>query len=222
MSVLRISRIERSTTVDQVVGSLRERILSGEFPPAMTLPEVSLAKSLGISRNTLREALRILQADGMVVRSAHRGAAVAGLSREDLRDIFAARTFLEMAGVQAAPNGDELEGLRECVRKLDAAVKKGDWHRIVELDMGFHCELVKFLKSPRLEQFFSKLVAELRLGLMALDRTMERPFSTVMDEHRKIVQLLEKNEKDKCEQVLRQHLERSEKMLQAAAMGPRR
>src|SRR5258707_10330814 len=79
------TQINRVSVADQVATLLRQRILEGEFRPGTQLQELPLASSLGVSRNTMREAIRILSLEGLLRRSLHRGAAVSQLSLRDVR-----------------------------------------------------------------------------------------------------------------------------------------
>src|SRR2546423_760865 len=80
--------IKRVSTSDQVATALREKIFSGELRPGTPLQEVAMAASVGVSRNTLREAIRQLVHEGLVRHSVHRGAAVTELSEDDIADIY--------------------------------------------------------------------------------------------------------------------------------------
>src|SRR5207248_10971018 len=93
------SQIDRVSVADQVASILRQRILNGELRPGTPLQEIPLAASLGVSRNTMREAVRILCLEGLLVRSAHRGVAVERLSARDVREIYDLRRMFEMSAV---------------------------------------------------------------------------------------------------------------------------
>lgn len=210
MSVAKVPRLERTSTVDQVAEAIRLRILNGTFGPGMTLPEVALAKSLGISRNTLREGLRVLHGEGLIRRSAHRGARVSGVSTEDLAEIYRLRTMLEVAAIHSPHAAERLAPVRAEVKNLEAAIAARDWLAVVESDRGFHCAIISLLQSRRLERFFAQLLAELRLGLMRLDRTMDRSLHEMVAQHGKILAALERHEVPKADRLLREHLAESE------------
>src|SRR5215468_9117912 len=95
----RAPQIHRVSVADQVAAVLRQRILTGELRPGMPLQEMSLAVSLGVSRNTMREATRILSLEGLLKRNAHRGVAVCQLSAKDVQEIYSLRRMLEIAAV---------------------------------------------------------------------------------------------------------------------------
>src|SRR6266446_586859 len=92
---MELAEINRISVADQVASILRRRILDGELLPGTALQEVPMATSLGVSRNTVREATRILSLEGLLKRSAHRGVAVAQLSLEDVAEIYRVRRRLE-------------------------------------------------------------------------------------------------------------------------------
>src|SRR5437016_14664603 len=96
------SQIHRVTVADQAAGILRQRILEGELRPGTPLPEVPLAESMGGSRNTMREAVRILSIEGLLKRNIHRGVAVAQLSLRDVHETYDLRRILEVSASHAA------------------------------------------------------------------------------------------------------------------------
>jgi DNA-binding GntR family transcriptional regulator len=84
----------QTTTANRIAETLAGRVLQGDYPPGTSLREVALAAELGIGRSTLREALRILERDGVVRIEPHRGASVTQLSTEELIEIYQVRTVL--------------------------------------------------------------------------------------------------------------------------------
>ena len=93
---MELAEITRISVADQVASILRQRILNGELPPGTALQEISTAASLGVSRNTVREATRILSLEGLLKRSAHRGVSVAQLFLKDVAEIYQVRRLLEI------------------------------------------------------------------------------------------------------------------------------
>src|SRR5229473_6582660 len=94
--------IDRVSVADQVATVLRQRILDGELRPGTSLQEVPLASALGVSRNTMREAMRILSLEGLLKRNLHRGVTVSQLSVRDVQEIYQLRRMLEIPAVLAA------------------------------------------------------------------------------------------------------------------------
>lgn len=221
------SQINRVSVADQVATVLRQRILEGELRPGMQVQELPLASSLGVSRNTMREAIRILSLEGLLRRSLHRGAAVSQLSLRDVQDIYQLRRMLELPAVLAArdPEPAILDELRAAVEHYEAAVQERNWSRAVSHDLHFHGLLIRFHGNKRLDSFYRNMLGELRIGMVLVDRSHDNP-GALIPVHRKMCQLIVTGKLKQCAAMLEQHLEDSEsrltKVLQAhAARGTR-
>src|SRR6266436_6352744 len=126
---MELAEITRISVADQVASILRQRILNGELPPGTALQEISTAASLGVSRNTVREATRILSLEGLLKRSAHRGVSVAQLFLKDVAEIYQVRHLLEIPAVRAAKmeDSDVLTEIRTALEGYEEAVEGVDW-----------------------------------------------------------------------------------------------
>ena len=208
------TQITRVSVADQVAALLRQRILEGEFRPGTQLQELPLASSLGVSRNTMREAIRILSLEGLLRRSLHRGAAVSQLSLRDVREIYQLRRMLELPAVLAArdPDPSLLQEIRSAVEQYELAVRDRNWSRAVSHDLHFHSLLIRFHGNKRLESFYKNMLGELRVGMVLVDRSHDNP-GTLIPVHRKMCQLLAAGKLKQCADVLEQHLEDSESRL---------
>lgn len=153
----------RVSAAEQVASILRDRILRGEIKPGTSLREVVMAATIGVSRNRLREALRILIQEGLVRHIVHRGITVTQLSPESIFDIYRIRRLLEMSAVEGGRlNPQGLGFLGAALDRLEKAADDQDWPALVEGDMRFHQSLVGLLGSERLDGFFWNLLPELR------------------------------------------------------------
>jgi DNA-binding GntR family transcriptional regulator len=211
---MELAEINRISVADQVASILRRRILDGELPPGTALQELPMAASLGVSRNTVREATRILSLEGLLKRSAHRGVAVAQLSLEDVAEIYQLRHLLEIPAVLVAKmeDSDVLTEMRTALEGYEDAVKGLDWVRAVRCDLYFHTLLIRFHRNRRLESFYQKLLGELRMGMVLVDLRHDDPGGLV-PAHRRIYQLLTSGETNQCATLLAQHLRDSESRL---------
>jgi DNA-binding GntR family transcriptional regulator len=205
--------IDRKSTVDQVVSLIRDKILRGELRPGTVLQEATLAGRIGVSRNTLREAMRVLVHEGLVCHTIRRGGIVTSLTTDDVRDIYGVRRMFELEAVNAtgAHGPDDLAAL-DIVDGLRRAVQAADWAAAVDWDMEFHRRLIGFLGSRRLDHFYARLLAELKLGLVLLDRRASDHQSLVSD-HQSLLDLLMAGRRDECKTALRAHLEVAERNL---------
>ena len=214
------SPIHRVSVADQVAGILRQRILVGELRPGTPLEEIPLAASLGVSRNTMREAMRILCLEDLLKRRAHRGIAVAQLSVQDVREIYHVRRVLETAAILAAgrPSGELLRELRCALEGYEDSVQSRDWVNAVHHDLHFHSLLIRFLENKRLASFYQKTIAELRMGMVLVDRRHDEP-SMLVPVHRKLYQLLTAKKFRECAALLGKHLDDSEARLSRVMDG---
>jgi DNA-binding GntR family transcriptional regulator len=206
--------IKRVSTSDQVATALREKIFSGELRPGTPLQEVAMAASVGVSRNTLREAIRQLVHEGLVRHSVHRGAAVTELSEQDIADIYQIRMMLETAGVKAARHvqREQLDKLAAIVDQIRAAVESRNWALSVDRDLQFHRHVVGFLGSRRLSLFYHALLTELRLALVLMDSTIDTT-ARLVTQHEQLLRLLRTGNYAECAKLLRAHLVDSEELL---------
>ena len=209
-----IAEITRISVADQVAAILRQRILDGELRPGTALQEVPTAASLGVSRNTMREATRILSLEVLLKRNAHRGVTVARLSGEDVAEIYQLRHLMEIPGVLAAKPGDAdvLAELRSALEGYERSVREADWVPAVRFDLQFHTLLIRFHRNSRLESFYQKLIGELRMGMVLVDRRHDDPGGLV-PVHRKMYDMLTAGEVQECAAVLARHLKDSETRL---------
>lgn len=208
------SQIHRVSVADQVAGILRQRILEGELRPGAPLLEIPLATSLGVSRNTMREAMRILSLEGLLKRNIHRGVVVAQLSLQDVEEIYHLRRMLEIPAVLIVniPGTEILEELRRAVDRYEQAVRAKDWSTAVSSDLQIHSCLIRFHGNRRLESFYEKVISELRMGMVLVDRSHDHPLGLI-PVHRKLYQLLSAGKLKQCAALLAQHLDDSESRL---------
>lgn len=174
----KISR-ERGSAV-RVAGELRDRIIRGDLPPGQPLREVAAADEFGVARTTLREAFRLLAADGLVEAVFNRGTLVKTLTAADVRDIYIARRTLEMQAAEESVLADQeaLDALGDAIETVRQAEAAGDWRGVGTASLGFHETIVALLGSPLLDEFFRNIVARLRLafGNAGDDEAFHRPW----------------------------------------------
>jgi DNA-binding GntR family transcriptional regulator len=199
--------IKRASAVDQVVDALRLKILRGELAPGTPMREVQMAESLGISRNTVRDAVRALAREGLVSHTMHRGAIVTRLTERDVVDVFRVREEIETQAIAASERAsdEQLAGLRDTVDQLTRGANAGDWDEVVDADCLFHRHLVGFLGSPRLDRFYDTIQGELRLCLSITDRADDDPRDLIA-EHEELYELIATGERARCSALLTEHL----------------
>jgi DNA-binding GntR family transcriptional regulator len=199
----------RTSTAERVADILRTRIAEGYFPPGARLSEDSIGGALGISRNTLREAFRLLTHERLLVHELNRGVFVRMLAVQDVVDIYRTRQLVECAVVH---------GLGEppyALEKLDAAVAGGersereqDWTGVSTANIHFHRELVALAGSARTDELMRSVLAELRLAFHVVDdpRRLHQPY---LVRNRAILEALRAGERSDAERLLAAYLDDS-------------
>lgn len=200
--------IERHTTVDSVAAALREAILSGRIAPGTLLREVGLSREVGVSRNTIREAARILESEGLVERQANRGVVVTDLTDQDIDDLYAARRAAELAGLEALLDSRDEQiyaELDDLVDTLEAAAASGEVAAALDGDRRFHAALVRAAGSERLARWHSGLLQELRLALTLAER-VSGELGRQGDDHRSLLEAFRGRSRVAARQALHEHL----------------
>lgn len=145
---------------DVVFKTLRQAILKGELEPGERLMEIQLAERLGVSRTPIREAIRKLELEGLVLMIPRKGAEVARISESNLRDVLEVRRSLEELAIDLAcqrMTEEELEELKVTQEKFSLAIKSGDAMQIAETDERYHEIIYLSTKNERLVQILNNL-----------------------------------------------------------------
>jgi len=158
-----LAPVVQRRTSDEVADRLRDVILSGACPPGEHLRELHLAETLGVPRGPVREALLLLESEGLVERRLHRGAVVRAIAPETLEEVFTLRLALERVAAEFAARrrtDEDVEGLRRHLAGLRA---DADARPDVRRDIAFHDEIVRIARHERLQVAWRGLHSQLRL-----------------------------------------------------------
>jgi len=199
---------------EEVAELLRQRIFARELEPGSWIDELKLAEEYGISRTPLREALKVLAAEGLVTMKVRRGAYVTEVSEKDLADVYHLLALLESdaAGVVAErATDDELAELQTLHEALEAAV--GERDRFFALNEQFHMRVLELARNRWREQMVADLRKVMKLNrhnsLLKTGRIVES-----LTEHRAIVAALAERNAALAVQRMREHFQSG---LEAAA-----
>ncbi|MFF6994234.1 GntR family transcriptional regulator [Streptomyces sp. NPDC008313] len=203
----------RTSTAERVADILRSRIAEGYFPPGTRLSEDSIGGALGVSRNTLREAFRLLTHERLLVHELNRGVFVRVLSVEDVQDIYRIRRLVECAvvrGLGAPPYA--LDGVAGAVQDGRKAAQEGDWAGVSTANIHFHRELVALAGSARTDELMRSVFAELRLAfhVMADPRRLHEPY---LARNGQILETLRSGAREQAEQLLAAYLDDSRNLV---------
>jgi DNA-binding GntR family transcriptional regulator len=213
--------IATANRADRAADTLAAQIIAGELAPGSRLPEVELAGALGVSRNTFREAIKVLAGRGLVRQHRHRSAVVASLSDESVHDLYRVRRLVELQAIEAA-SGRPRESFHEigaAIQRLAGAAEAGTGAPIVEADLAFHQAIVRLHGSQRIELSFAACLDELRLGLALIDARAV-PLATLVAEHRAIYSALLDGRIEESRGLLASHLADSERRVLAVLNAP--
>src|SRR4051812_33398291 len=145
----------RTSTAERVADAVREEVVEGRLRPGGRLPEQALAHALGVSRNTVREALSQLVAERVLVREPNRGGFVAVPDADAVRDVDRARLLIEPAALREGERPDDpaaVGRLRAAVQEGREAAARDDWPAVAGANQHFHRALVGLAGSDRLDQ----------------------------------------------------------------------
>jgi DNA-binding GntR family transcriptional regulator len=209
-----LGSIDRASISQQVLQELREAIIDGRIAQGEALREVSLTKAFGTGRSAVREAIRQLEQEGLVLYELHRGAFVRVMSLADRLDVYVAREAIETGVAKRVVEASEpadLSGLRDALAVLRATAQGHD--RVTEeeiaADIGFHQELVRLAGSPRLTRTHDTLAAETR---MLLRHHPAYPWSDYVGDHERIFEAIERRD-PRAPDVVREHLRLSARLI---------
>jgi DNA-binding GntR family transcriptional regulator len=213
-----LTSLDRSTLRERALDALRAAITSGQYRPGDHLGEVELAGHLGVSRGTVREALRHLQQEGLVIPTARGMLRVRSHTATEIKELFQVRAVLEGLAVRlliTSPKRDAaVVTLRRALSDLDGT-HHDDFIAHVDADMAFHLLLCELSGNSMLETAWRQLAGRIRVTIMA--RGEER--STLMSGgfHAPIVDAIEAGDVSKAYDVLQEHMDRAAERLAAPA-----
>ncbi|GAA1011705.1 GntR family transcriptional regulator [Acrocarpospora pleiomorpha] len=205
----------RSSTAEWAAAILRQRVTQGGLLPGSRLIEDELAAELEVSRNTLREAFRLLGHERLLEHKLNRGVYVRVLSPADVADIYRVRRLIEGAAVRR-PDKDPLSlaALRDAVSAAETAAANDRWFDVGTADLRYHQIIASLNGSRRLNTMMSQLLAELRLVFHAMDpHALHAPF---LPRNRELLTLLESGQDTEAEHLLATYLNEAERLLLSA------
>lgn len=194
---------------------LRNAITTGNLQPGERLMENQLAEQLRVSRTPVREAIRKLEQEGLVVMVPRRGTYVADISIRDINEVFEIRTALEVlaAGLAAERISEEdLERLERLLVEIGELIDQGDTERLVEADCRFHDILYNATHNKTLANIISNLREKFTL-FRAISYAYPGRAKRSLEEHRRLVESLGQRNPLQAQQVARKHMEKAEQTL---------
>ena len=171
--------------------------------------EIQLAQKLGVSRTPIREAIRMLEQEGLAVTIPRKGAQVAKMTEKDLQDVLEIRDALDELAVSMACQRMTLElllELKESMKDFEIATRSGDVRKIVEADEAFHNVIYRMADNPKLETIVNNMREQTyryRYEYVKGNST----YNQLIDEHAKIIAGFEKKDSEYVKAIMHTHLE---------------
>ncbi|TQQ84510.1 GntR family transcriptional regulator [Peptacetobacter hominis] len=200
---------------DVVFESLRKAIVEGQLKPGQRMMEVQLAEQLGVSRTPVREAIRKLELEGLVIMLPRKGAYVADMSIKDIIDLLEVRAALEgLAASLAAERMDDagIKKLKTISKELKKSVSESDLKEILKKDVEFHQCIFEASGNKRLAQMINALweqVYRFREGYMSDYNAA----LSIIEEHESLIAAIENGECENAAKCAKDHIEKAEQYM---------
>ncbi len=197
--------------VEDAMERLRHAVLSGQFRQGERLIETKVAQQLQVSRGTVREAFKLLRAEGLVEEEPRRGTFVVSLSGRDAREIYELRAAIEgRAAFVIARAGDaaSIDQLDALCTQMESAEAAGDHAGVYAGDLAFHETLCRLSGNARLHEVFLRYVSALR-ALLQLDTRIYGPLENVVGGHRVLVDAIRSGDAEAARVLAEQHCDQA-------------
>jgi len=178
---------------DQVVKKIRKLILDKILKPGDKINQVKLADELNISRGPVREALKLLQNEGLIRYEINKGTFVTTLSKQDAYEVFTMRSLLESKAAQLArPNlqQKDYDFLQEIISKLETAFLEMNLEALAQNDILFHKTIVNASGHSRLIHMHKQLDTQVSVMFLTVDRLAPLKLNSVIDDHKGLIKVL--------------------------------
>ena len=197
---------------DVVFNTLRQAILKGELSPGERLMEIQLAEKLGVSRTPIREAIRKLELEGLVLMIPRKGAEVAKISEKNLRDVLEVRRSLEELAIELAcqrMSQEDIEALEQAQEAFKTAIAKGEAMAIAQTDEQYHDVIYQGTRNDKLVQMLGNLREQMyRYRLEYIKDADKRQVLKVEHEH--ILSALKVRNLAEARMAAREHIDNQE------------
>ncbi|MCM1123139.1 MAG: GntR family transcriptional regulator [Eubacterium sp.] len=200
---------------DVVFNTLRKAILTGELKPGERLMEIHLANRLGVSRTPIREAIRKLELEGLVIMIPRRGAEVAQITEKDLRDVLEVRRALDALCVELACDrisAEEKKQLKEACEEFERATETKDATIIAKADVELHDIIVHATGNERLIQLINNLSEQMYRYRFEYIKEENR-HDNLVNEHRMIYESIIRHDKEGAARAAKLHIDNQEKSI---------
>jgi DNA-binding GntR family transcriptional regulator len=196
-----------------VFNTLRKEILRGDLKPGERLMEIQLANRLGVSRTPVREAIRKLELEGLVLMIPRRGAEVAKITEKNLRDALEVRRTLEKLAVTLACQritDEEVEELREATKHCGTFLNKNDLMGIAKADEEFHNVIYNATNNQKLIKILNNLSEQVYRYRVEYLKQKNNP-AQIIREHKELLEAIEARDEELASEIAAIHIDNQAK-----------
>lgn len=201
-----------TTSADYVYQELRHSIITKQLKPGQRLPEVNIAVQMGVSRTPVREALRRLASEGLVLIIPNSGARLASPTRREMEDTYAVREQLECISVSIAATRISERNLRrldDAILEEEKAFEEKNLELYLEVNENFHRIIAESSGNRVLAEYVENILARTNAYVVFYDPFYDIDYNPSIMQHKAIAQALKEKEKDKAVELMREHLKLS-------------
>lgn len=192
---------------------LKKAIFDGRIKEGEHLVENTIAEKMEVSRTPVREAIRQLEAEGLVLNIPRRGAIVKGITLQDAEEIYDIREVLEGLVARLAcryRTQEDIDKLKDILVLMKEAIEKKDYNAYLELHKDYNNTILKSSNSKKLQSMMKKIYENL-IVLRSISLYTEDRRSLALEEHRQIVEAIEKKDEIAAEEMTREHVKKAKK-----------
>ena len=209
---LKVTMNEYLPLRDVVFNTLRQAILKGELEPGERLMEIQLAERLGVGRTPIREAIRKLELEGLVLMIPRKGAEVAKISARSLRDVLEVRRALEELAIELAcqrMSEEDVGNLQKAREDFKKAIAEGDAMKIAETDEHYHDVIYEGTQNAKLIQMLNNLREQMYRYRLEYIKDEDKRKILVL-EHEKILKTVRERKVAEAKEAVREHIDNQE------------
>ena len=203
-----LGQIKNKSLRERILDTLRNAIISGELKPGQTLVETDLATQLGVSRAPLREAIHILNSEGLLESIPYHGTTVKKLTKTDIEELYSLRSVLESFAIQRIIEQEDpslVKKLHNTYELMLAAAQKNDWLELNTIDRQFHDQIIQLSGHSLLESTWSTVQMRVQ-QVMAIRNMRNRDIVEVAKNHLPILDALEKCDLEPALKAIQEHV----------------
>mgnify|MGYP003808853963 CR=1 FL=1 len=201
-----------TTSADYVYQELRHRIITKQLKPGQRLPEVNIAVQMGVSRTPVREALRRLSSEGLVLIIPNSGARLASPTKREMEDTYAVREQLECISVATAAtriSERNLRRLEDAILEEEKAFEEKNLELYLEVNENFHKIIADASGNRVLAEFVENILARTNAYVVFYDPFYDIVDNPSIDQHKAIAQALKDRDREKAVELMKEHLKLS-------------